>query len=279
MKLDKHIAYRFLTDETMAWEIVETMHPTIRSVTEDELSKDNPTLIRASDTYQLVNIKGQKAYYITDTVIDKLSLLKVSKSKVMPVVVNDTREIVDNVATYDWSVFKDENRFKNGAKKYTFIFPGNEMLRLLVSNGYMSFCYFNCETFDIPKNHCDLRWVMFWVDINNNRVCLHWKHKDVQNVEERIFKLLCFMYLSNNEEQVVLPGHRYGTKKHGKLINSLNIPVTVVTSKWNVTSVRTEGFDVSGHFRLQPTSTGTKMIFIQPFKKYGYVRKAKSQED
>lgn len=74
------------------------------------------------------------------------------------------------------------------------------------------------------------------------------------------------------------PGEKKGTKKSGKIINELPFPLTIINSKWNVTSVRTEGWYVSGHFALRWTGKGrevAKMVFIQPFEKHGMVRKAK----
>lgn len=89
------------------------------------------------------------------------------------------------------------------------------------------------------------------------------------------------MFLSENEEVILMPNQKSGTKKSGKIINQLKVPLTIVDSKWNITSINNTGFDVSGHFRLQPYGVGmqeTKMIFIEPFRKNGYVRKAKSEQ-
>jgi hypothetical protein len=77
---------------------------------------------------------------------------------------------------------------------------------------------------------------------------------------------------------LVEPGRKYGTKKSGKLINTFtDIPLTIVNSKWNITSIRTEGFEVKGHFALRWTGEGRKipkMVFIEPFQKNGYMRKS-----
>ena len=73
------------------------------------------------------------------------------------------------------------------------------------------------------------------------------------------------------------PGEKSGTKKSGKIINSLPVPITIINSKWNITSIRTDGFNVSGHFALYWTGEGRripKMIFREPYEKKGYVRKA-----
>lgn len=70
-------------------------------------------------------------------------------------------------------------------------------------------------------------------------------------------------------------------KKQGKLLNNMDIPVTVVNSRWNTTVVRTEQFGVCGHFRLQRIGSGrsdSKVIFIEPFVKNGYVRNAQKEK-
>lgn len=47
---------------------------------------------------------------------------------------------------------------------------------------------------------------------------------------------------------------------------------------WYTTIIRTEGFSVRGHFRLQPCGKGKqdkKLIYIHEFQKHGYVRRAR----
>ena len=54
--------------------------------------------------------------------------------------------------------------------------------------------------------------------------------------------------------------------------------VTQLDSTWLKTIVRTEGFMVRGHFRLQRYGEGNlqrKLIYIEPFEKHGYTRRAK----
>jgi hypothetical protein len=49
-------------------------------------------------------------------------------------------------------------------------------------------------------------------------------------------------------------------------------------STWFTTIVRSEGFKVGGHFRMQPFGknlSDRKLIWISPFDKNGYTRKAK----
>lgn len=64
--------------------------------------------------------------------------------------------------------------------------------------------------------------------------------------------------------------------------NDTGLDITYLTSKWFTNIVRTEGFDVSGHFRLQPKKVNGKwtkeLIWIMPFKKHGYHSRAQIQK-
>lgn len=92
-----------------------------------------------------------------------------------------------------------------------------------------------------------------------------------------IYKLMCFIYLSDIEEIIIPPGVKYGTKKTGHMINEIRTNITIINSRWNVSSVKSEGFAVAGHFRLQPFGEGRterRIQWIDPFEKTGYNRKA-----
>lgn len=56
--------------------------------------------------------------------------------------------------------------------------------------------------------------------------------------------------------------------------NNTGLDITYLTSKWFTNIVRSEGFEVSGHFRLQPKKVNgewtKELIWIMPFKKHGY---------
>ena len=65
-----------------------------------------------------------------------------------------------------------------------------------------------------------------------------------------------------------------------KTINDTGIDVTLLDSRWFKTIIRTEGFTVRGHFRLQPYKNEAgvwdrKLIYIDEFEKHGYHRVAK----
>jgi len=96
-----------------------------------------------------------------------------------------------------------------------------------------------------------------------------------------IIKSLIFIYCSEITEEYLKPHSRIGKIRIDKIINETNSPYIIVGSKWNIKSIRSEGFRVSGHFRLQPCGErrqDKKLIFIDEFEKNGYVRKAKSLE-
>lgn len=280
MKLDdNHIAFRFLTDDSLAWEIVDEIHPNLY-----EVGEDDPVHKAAAILYNCVNFKGQRAYYITETVISKLDLLKVKKIAIGKVKKFFSDDIIAEVPTYDWSIFNSLS-----SRKVTFIFPNNQVLRLVIDDDVLWFANIEYTQFNKPQPGVlqgrprmlegSMHWDMFYINKKNGALSENWQAKEIQKIENFIYRVMCFFYMSENTEEIVQPGHRHGTRKAGKLVNALPVPITVVTSKWNITSIRTEGFNVSGHFRMQPYKTGTKMIWIDPFQKHGYVRHAKKEDE
>jgi hypothetical protein len=67
--------------------------------------------------------------------------------------------------------------------------------------------------------------------------------------------------------------------KHGVYINDTNLKITYLDSKWFTTIVKSDGFTVSGHFRLQPCKEEgcwtKKLIYINEFQKSGYTAPAR----
>lgn len=56
--------------------------------------------------------------------------------------------------------------------------------------------------------------------------------------------------------------------------------ISFLDVSWFTTIIRTEGFGVRGHFRLQPYGPGKtekRLIYINEYQKHGYVRKARIQ--
>lgn len=66
------------------------------------------------------------------------------------------------------------------------------------------------------------------------------------------------------------------------IFNKAPFKIKQLDCSWLRNIIRTEGFMVSGHFRLQPYGEGRslrKLIYIEPFEKHGYTRTAKKLTD
>jgi hypothetical protein len=86
-----------------------------------------------------------------------------------------------------------------------------------------------------------------------------------------------FLEYCDTEIKYISAGRKDKINKN-KYKNDSRTDVQVIDSNWFTTLVRTEGFKVRGHFRLQPYGPKKqyrKLIYIKPFKKKGYKRKFK----
>jgi hypothetical protein len=92
-----------------------------------------------------------------------------------------------------------------------------------------------------------------------------------------ILSLLLFIKYCPVETKVVAKGKKE-PHSHEDYFNKTDLPIEIVDSTWFTTIVRSEGFSVSGHFRLQPVGpggAGRKLTWIASYDKKGYVRAAK----
>lgn len=92
-------------------------------------------------------------------------------------------------------------------------------------------------------------------------------------------KCLIFLKLTDPEIIRLAAGKKVGTRKKGHY-NATSLPVVIVDSTWNKYIIRTEGFGVSGHFRMQrcgPGNAELKLTWIKPYQKHGYVRLPKTE--
>ncbi len=252
MVLKNHIAYRFLTDDKLWFEMLESQYPNIYNDFDEKKSVSEGAI----NLYYCINNTKNKPYIVSDSVIKHLDMLKVNKKS-------------DH---YNWNVFKGLPE-----QKVTFIFQNNTLLRMIVSESTIWFCHMKFTFSENSNNNGQMYWVMFYFDRNTGELCDHFNHSDVKELEDFVYKFLCFFYLTENNEEIINAKKVHGTRKTGKISNDFNFPVTLVTSKWNTTTIRTESFGVRGHFRVQPCGTGRQnyeIIFIEPFTKSGYKRTA-----
>lgn len=260
MVLKNHIAYRFIIDDMMT-EILEALHPKEYKAVMSEIDgcpkADKADESKVGSLFSLISSTNNKTFIVTESVIRNLDLLKITKKG-------------DH---FDWTVFKHI-----GNRKVTFILPDNIFLRMVIQDDTIHFFHNKFTMQDKVKGTGHTLFVLFYLNRVTGELCEHFEHQDVKSIEEMVYKFLCFFYLTDNQEEVIAPGKVHGTRKTGKTLNDFTFPVTIVTSKWNITTIRTEGFGVSGHFRVQPCGEGranSKIIFIEPFQKNGYIRKAK----
>lgn len=251
MKLDNHIALRFLTDKDFWLELIKFQFP-------EEIKLQEPTKSMLS-LWDSLHIKSNhRPRYITKTVLEKLDFLKVNRK--------------ENV--FDWTVFKNIPN-----EKFTYIFPENSVMRVVVIDDVIQII--NCD-FEFEKGS-KLMGVANWTIIYMNRVtgdiCSHIEDDERgSRLEAFAYKLMCFVHLSDIEEIEILSGRKWGTRKQGKIINTLPFDLLRIDSTWNISSIRTDGFGVKGHFAIRWSGKGRlipKVVWIEPFQKKGYKRIAK----
>lgn len=273
MVLKNHIAYRFLTDTKMSLDICKSLHPE-EYMEWSEAARNNldiEAFINGSDKYT-------KLRTLLTLIHDGIDETSEGVRNNNMIITESVIKLLDHFKfnKVDWTIFKSLTTTKR-----TFILPSNEFVRMYRRHHTIQFFY---GTTRKVTEGVDFRFTCFYVDVDTGEAHINSGNKETLSIGNKdevfLFKLMCFIFLSETQEEIVPPGKVHGTRKTGKTLNDLPTPVTIVTSKWNITSVRIDGFMVSGHIRLQPCGTGRneiRMVLISPYEKHGYVRKAKSE--
>lgn len=168
---------------------------------------------------------------------------------------------------------KDEGRFT-----YLERVPEGDYAFILNQNAFMKF--FRIATrfvvFVLERDEKGEHYCMF--NFETNRGYDQIGEDDMSQRYAHLFFQLCIFWQFAEPETILLPeGRKSGTRKNGKVLNDAPFGVTMLDSTWNKIVVRTDGFDVNGHLRLQPVGEGRKdrkLIWINPFKKQGYIKKS-----
>lgn len=277
MRLTNHIAFRYLTDDTLVFEMIEKqLGYDGEGIAGIDVFKGRANYRAAIESagnenirnmWHFLNRDNQKAFIITDTVADKLDYLKVKRNS-------------ENLL--DWTVF---NGIPEGKRTFIYSaipqFKGGGCLRIEVKGEQIAFCQLRYKFNDGSKEKGTAMWEIWYINRYNNEHGSHALSSVVQETYEHIYKLLCFVFLGENEYEEIAAGGSKGTRKQGKIKNDLPVPLTIINSKWNITTIRTEGFPVSAHFAFRRCGTGrgsTRLVFIQAFDKKGYKRGAKAVE-
>lgn len=96
-----------------------------------------------------------------------------------------------------------------------------------------------------------------------------------------VFYILLFRQFAEQEVKIIEPGSRAKVKKQ-KHLNRSPLGVEIMDVNFFTTSVRSEGFEVEGHFRLQACGPGhskRKLKWIGNYKKNGYTKRSKVSVD
>lgn len=254
MKLDHHIATKLLTDKYFSAELIIDM------AKNDGIELGPETIGRYTSLYHLLSHDNNKNYYVTQSVMDKLHLL-------------DTKKCMD---IEGWKLFHQLYSFKK-----TFILPDNKVVRVQKAPNGLYFCFLEFKYLPVEQRtrtiEGEMNRVLLFVDLENNKLAEHFTSDDGRRIAPFLYSLMCYVELCDNQEVIVAPKQKYGTKKTGNFINTLPLTLTVINNTWNVTTVRTDGFDVIGHSAIRWSGVGkvkAKLVFIEPFRKHGYKRKS-----
>lgn len=115
------------------------------------------------------------------------------------------------------------------------------------------------------------------ISLNNSLQVLDWFSK----FQSLIIAHLIFRKYAEVETKIIIPTNN--KPKSGEYFNKTRCLFTILDSKWFTNLIRTDGFKVRGHFRLQPFKDenkewAKKLIWIEDFEKHGYTHKAKITE-
>lgn len=152
--------------------------------------------------------------------------------------------------------------------KHTYLMGKHLMIRFIVKIGNIKGFYYD-----------DLQNIAFeWV------ISIETSDYDCGNYNKEfslIMRILAFVELGDIEIIELKSGrNNHAAQKADKITNGSNNTVYVVDSSWNKLIIRTDGFAVRGHFRLQPCGENMKdrkLIWIDAFEKHGYRRTPKAE--
>src|SRR5690606_3923560 len=110
---------------------------------------------------------------------------------------------------YDWLLFNNKIKVLD---KRTFIFKNNSLLRMKRYENTLHFLYIEFEQLpDHPKGVGIAHASMFYIETETGKLSENFGRAEVQKVEQMVYKLLCFMYLTDNEEIYLDVGRKVGT--------------------------------------------------------------------
>lgn len=268
----------------MLWDneiMVEYLHDLKKAITKEKetigevIKEVELNLEKKEDEYTFSNTtEGMKAWV---EISDRLGLKKENKGfefytkahpnpyyyLIMPSV-HACAEMIKVKEHFSCSVF---NKVKDG--EHVYLLGKTEFFRFVKFNGAIRGLYWNRakrEAFEIGL-----------LLVNDQ----YYFPGEFTEGFSRMVKLMTFIELGDTEVVILEKGRNNGkSKSEGKIANMTENTVYVVDSSWNKIIIRTDGFGVRGHFRLQPCGanmTDRKLIWIDAFEKHGYTRQPKAR--
>lgn len=193
----------------------------------------------------LVETENSKHYLICESVYKAAELIKIGES-------------------FTSRTFKD---IKLG--KYVYLLGKDRMVSFGVGIGLMNGFYWGRESRTFFEFFLNIKTGKFHVD------------EDCPELFSELMKIITFVELGDIEVTTLEGGKSNNKPKNaGKITNTSDYTVYVVDSSWNKLIIRTTGFAVRGHFRLQPCGPqmiDRKLIWVDAFEKHGYKRRPKGE--
>lgn len=194
-----------------------------------------------------------------------------------------TKSAIDLIAKIDTNKLDYEllfNKLDNNSA-YKFIVTDSIFVGLIITKNGMVDVHFYEYVYNKGEKRSISGFNFIYDYINDVMYTTPTKNKD-EDEDKKItakafgflLSLLTYYCYSDTEFKFVESKKKIGTRKKGYK-NNTNYDFTIIDSVWNNIIVRKEGFNVSGHLRLQPCgiqSMDRKLIWITEHKKHGYVR-------
>jgi hypothetical protein len=175
--------------------------------------------------------------------------------------------VIHGAATYCYDIKPIGN---NKIKIFLFFFRDSEQ------NGHPVLQYFFWKDESIPRL---VAWISSDPDILSGESPED--HNVVQRVANDAFKsilsIIAFLQYADVQTKYLQGGKKIDDISC-KYVNDTDSLVKIIDCTWITNLVKSEGFNVRGHLRLQPKKKNGKwtkqIIWIEEFKKHGYTRKA-----
>jgi hypothetical protein len=211
----------------------------------DEISTRTFVCSKADNDEILIDGDGSKFFFICDSVYKAANLIKIGEN-------------------FTGRTLKDIN-----FGKYTYLMGKNRFTRFVVMLDAVRGFYYD------DKNNIAFEW---GIDMRSGAYYFDGNYSREFSI---VMQILTFVELGDIEIIELRAGkNNGGDKKTDKVTNTSKNTVYVVDSTWNQIIIRTEGFAVRGHFRLQTCGVNhadRKMIWVGAFEKHGYKRTPKAK--